>query len=143
MSTYVAPGLHVWTLDLDGGETRYVLAPSLASAIGTGILPVIQAQRGLAIDVEAPPPSITSLVPSSAAIGDPNFTLHVHGTGFRAEDVILWNGSPEPTTFVSATELTTGVNMATAEVPMAIPVAVQALTGQVSNAAPFDLQAAP
>jgi hypothetical protein len=56
--------------------------------------------------------------------------------------VILWNGSPEATTVVSDTELTTEVNMATAEVAMAIPVAVQTLSGQVSNTLTFDLQPA-
>src|SRR5678816_2221276 len=56
-------------------------------------------------------PTTTALVPSSAKLGDPSFTLHVQGTGFVPGSVILWNGSPEPTTFVSATELTTLVNM--------------------------------
>jgi len=87
-------------------------------------------------------PTATSLVPPSAKIGDPNFTLHVHGTGFVAGSVILWNGSPEPTTFVSATELTTLVNMATAQVPLAIPVAVEVISGVVTNSLTFDLQPA-
>jgi IPT/TIG domain len=89
------------------------------------------------------PPTVTSLVPPSAKLGDPSFTLHVHGTNFRADAQIVWNGSPEPTTFVSPTEVTTMVNMATASVAMAIPVAVSIGGGLVvSNAMNFDLQPA-
>lgn len=90
---------------------------------------------------ESTPPVLTSLVPPSAKIGDPSFTLHVHGSGFRPDSVILWNGSPEPTVMVSPTEVTTTVNMATATTAMAIPVAVRGpLGGQVSNSLTFDLQ---
>ena len=76
---------------------------------------------------EAPPepPVITSLDPATAAIGDPDFTLHVTGTGFGADSVIVWNGSDEPTTVVSATEVTTDVNMATATAAVALPVQVR------------------
>ena len=88
------------------------------------------------------PPVLSALVPASARLGDPSFTLHVQGTGFRAGAVILWNGLAEPTTVVSATEVTTGVNMATAEFATAIPVAVQISTGAVSNTLTFDLQPA-
>jgi hypothetical protein len=86
-------------------------------------------------------PAVASLVPASAKLGDPNFTLRVLGTKFSAQSVILWNGSPEPTTFVSATEVTTAVNMATAQVAMPIPVKVRTFTLE-SNAVSFDLQAA-
>ena len=88
--------------------------------------------------VEAP--TATSLVPPTATIGDPDFTLHVHGTGFTEGAVILWNGGREPTTFVSATEVTTGVNMATAQFPMPIPVAVELADGVImTNELTFDL----
>lgn len=79
---------------------------------------------------------LTALVPDTVALGEPDFTLSVEGTGFTPASEILWNGSPEPTTFVSETEVTTGVNMATAGVAIEIPVAVK--TGEaVSNVLPF------
>jgi hypothetical protein len=87
-------------------------------------------------------PTATALVPASAKLGDPSFTLHVQGTGFQPGSVILWNGNPEPTTYVSATELTTLVNMATAQVAMPIPVAVEVVPGLVTNSLIFDLQLA-
>lgn len=84
-------------------------------------------------------PTLATLVPASARIGDPSFTLHVHGADLTPGSVILWNGSPEPTAFVSPTELTTGVNMSTAEVPMEIPVAVEVSGVLVTNSLPFAL----
>jgi hypothetical protein len=63
----------------------------------------------------------------------------VFGANFVEGDVILWNGSPEPTTFVSDNEVTTGVNMATAEVAIPIPVSVQTPQGDVSNVLTFAL----
>jgi hypothetical protein len=86
-----------------------------------------------------PMPVVASLNPVSAFLGDPSFTLHVIGTGFDSGSMIIWNGSPEPTIFVSATELTTIVNMDTAEVAIDIPVQVQTSTGAVSNAKIFQL----
>jgi uncharacterized protein (TIGR03437 family) len=55
------------------------------------------------------PPSIGSLSPSSATAGGPAFTLNVSGTGFVTGAAILWNGTPLPTTFGSATLLSAAV----------------------------------
>lgn len=96
-------------------------------------------------ELPAPPedagsPILTSLVPDTAILGEPAFTLHVHGSGFGPDAVIQWNGAPEPTTVVSPTEVTTGVDMTTAQVSMAIPVAVQnGPTGALSNTLNFSL----
>lgn len=86
-----------------------------------------------------PPPSLSSLVPSSAALGSPSFTLHVHGTGFDPASQIIWNGSAEPTEYISDTELTTEVNMDTAQVAIDIPVAVQNGFGVQSAPLTFSL----
>jgi len=85
-------------------------------------------------------PVVSSLNPGSATIGDPSFTLHVLGTGFNSESLIVWNGSEEPTTYVSATELTTGVDMSTAVVAVNIPVAVLNSDGVMSEASTFVIQ---
>jgi hypothetical protein len=90
---------------------------------------------------EAPaPPVVTALEPSTAVLGSPSFTIHVHGTGFLADSVIVWNGSDEVTTVVSTTEVTTGVNMATAAVATTLPVAVRN-GAVVSNALAFTFTA--
>jgi hypothetical protein len=69
-------------------------------------------------------PTVTSLTPNSAEIGDPAFTLHVHGTNFDSTSKIYFNGLEEPTTLVSATEVTTGVNMPLWTAPAVVPVTV-------------------
>jgi len=79
---------------------------------------------------DAPPsgsaPMVTSLIPATVPIGAPNFTVRVLGTGFTPDSVIVWNGFDEPTTVVSPTEVTTGVNMAVWLAPATVPVAVRA-----------------
>jgi len=74
--------------------------------------------------VPSVPPVVSSLTPNSAEIGDPSFVLHVHGTGFKSDSIIVFAGQEEPTTFVSATEITTGVNMSVWVGPDALPVHV-------------------
>jgi hypothetical protein len=136
---YTTHGLYAWTIELADGSVRHVLASSLQTAI-FGVLPspVVKAERGIASEADVTP-VLTSLVPPTAVLGGPNFTLHVHGTGFGPGAVILWNGSPEPTTFVSPTELTTGVDMTTAAIAAAIPVTVRTITELESNALAFTL----
>ena len=79
------------------------------------------------------PPTLDSLQPSTAVLGSPSFTLRVLGSNFDPAAQIIWNGSAEPTTFVSPNELTTGVNMETAEVAIPIPIVVNSGFGVVSN----------
>ena len=105
--------------------------------------PSLRSEGITALVDEALAPVLTSLVPDTAALGLPSFTLRVRGTGFRDGDAILWNGGKEPTTFVSDTELTTGVNMETASVAVPIPIAVETATGAVSNVLTFTLTAEP
>ena len=140
-----APGLYTWTLTLENGSTRLVVNSSLAAALGAAMpSPVVKAERGPAFDLsgESVTPTVGSLNPASAKIGDPTFTLHVIGTGFRAGCSIVWNGGVEATTLVSPTELTTVVNMETATTPTPIPVSVRTVAGLESAAKTFDLQPA-
>ena len=80
---------------------------------------------------------MTALEPDTAVLGSPSFTLHIVGTGFTPDSVIVWNGSDEVTTYVDATVVTTGVNMETASVAIAVPVSVRNPDGVVSNALNF------
>ena len=82
-------------------------------------------------------PQVLSLNPNNAVLGSPSFTLRVLGTGFKNTDKIIFAGVEEPTTFVSANELTTGVNMAVWLGPDVLPVEVQTVEGYLSNAVPF------
>lgn len=54
-----------------------------------------------------PAPTMDSISPKVVALGGPQFTLHAYGTGFVRASKIRWNGADLPTTYESATELTT------------------------------------
>jgi IPT/TIG domain len=91
-------------------------------------------------DVTAPPagegggevavPELLSIDPEVAAIGDDDLTLTCTGEDFDDTCVITFNGGEEPTTFVSATELTTTVKPSTATVAGEFPVTVKNAHGE-------------
>jgi hypothetical protein len=94
------------------------------------------------LDGPAPPPALTALAPDTAVVGAPSFDLHVTGTGFTAQSVITFAGHDEPTTVVSDTEVTTGVDMAVWLAADAVEVTVKNADGQVSAPLPFTFTAA-
>ena len=53
-----------------------------------------------------PVPAITSLSPTSVAVGSGAQTLTINGTGFLSTSTVSYNGSSRTPTFVSSTELT-------------------------------------
>jgi len=75
---------------------------------------------------EGEAPDLESLDPDEADAGDAtDIVMHVHGTGFTEQSVIYFNGLAEPTTFVSETEVTTGVKPSLFTVPAVCPVTVR------------------
>ena len=60
--------------------------------------------------VNNPVPSISSISPPLVIALGGNFTLTVNGSGFVAGSVVQYDGSPRPTTFVSATQLTAQIS---------------------------------
>jgi len=54
--------------------------------------------------IMSPTPSLTGLSPQSVPQGAAT-TVTVNGSGFEANSVVLWNGAPRTTTFVSGTAL--------------------------------------
>jgi IPT/TIG domain len=69
-------------------------------------------------------PVLSSLDPSSAISGDPDFTLSCIGTGFTPDTTINFGGRNEPATFVSDTEVTTVVKPSLFD-PAVVPVYVR------------------
>jgi IPT/TIG domain len=55
-------------------------------------------------NVTSPAPVVTSISPQLVEAGTAA-TITVTGTGFETDSVVLWNGSPRPTTFVTSTTL--------------------------------------
>jgi hypothetical protein len=114
------------------GETYAVTTRALAETLrGIGFVSIVGWTEG-----PIAPPTITALTPATAALGAPDFTLHVAGTEFGADSVIVWNDDDAPTTVVSPTELTTEVAMATVTTAGAIPVQVRS-NGNLSEPASF------
>jgi hypothetical protein len=83
-------------------------------------------------------PTVSMLNPSTVTIGSPYFDIHVHGSNFTDTSKILFNGLEEPTTFVSSSELTTGVNMPLWTAPATVPVSVQNVNGSMSAPLMFE-----
>ena len=82
-----------------------------------------------------PVPTLSSLSPSSAALGSNGFTLTVNGGSFVSGAQVLWNGSPRTTTFVN-------VNQLTANIPASDVASGTSASVAVSNPAPGGGQSA-
>ncbi len=67
------------------------------------------ASNALPFTVIPPPPTITSLSPSSAAAAGPAFTLTINGTNYVTGAVAYWNATALTTTFVSGGQITAAV----------------------------------
>jgi hypothetical protein len=84
-------------------------------------------------------PVLTKLVPVSAAIGGPDFTLEVQGKDFVPHSVIVFNGGDEPTVFKNETKVTTIVKPSMVAVPITVPIEVK--TGDMkSNSLMFEFK---
>jgi sugar lactone lactonase YvrE len=85
---------------------------SLIATAGTASVTVTTSggtSAGATFTIKRPPPTITSLNPSTATAGGAAFTLTVNGTSFGSGAKVKWNGTALTTTYVSATELTAAV----------------------------------
>ena len=76
-----------------------------------------------------PPPSVapvlSSLAPATAVVGSIDVTVTVNGSGFYPSSVIVWNSGDEPTTFISATQVSTLVKPSTASGAFSVPITVR------------------
>lgn len=78
-------------------------------------------------DVNAQPvsPTLTSISPDTAVLGDPDVTMVCTGTDFSPDSVITFAGQPEPIEFISDTEISTVVKPSLAWGAVAVPVTVK------------------
>jgi len=94
-------------------ELRAQILPSDVAAQGTAVVTVTNPAPGggasnslnFTINPPNPVPTLTSLLPSTVAVGSPAFTLTVNGSNFVPGSVVNFNGSPRQTVFFSATLL--------------------------------------
>src|SRR4029077_7818289 len=88
-------------------------------------------------------PTISSLSPTCAAAGDPQFTLTVNGTNFISTSIVNWNGAALTTTFVSSTQLTATVSASRIANPGTASITVVSPCGGASNAVTFPIDDTP
>src|SRR5882724_7809368 len=115
----------------------YSIALGATNGNGTGTLL-------LTLTINAAP-TISSLSPTCATAGGPQFTLTVNGTNFVSTSTVKWNVTALTTTFVSSTQLTATVpalliaTAGTASVTVVNPTP----GGGTSNAQTFTIAATP
>ena len=76
----------------------------IAFAFGCGADPANRTQ-GPHVGFVLSPPSITALAPSSVPVNSAPFTMTVNGANFGTDAILIWNGVPQHTTFVSSGQL--------------------------------------
>jgi hypothetical protein len=86
-------------------------------------------------------PAIASLSPDTVALGAADFDVHVLGSGFGLDSVIVFNGHDEPTTITDDGDVSTGVDMSVWQTPATVPVQVRS-GGNLSNEKMFTFTAA-
>jgi len=68
-------------------------------------------KSGTSAPASNPLPILTSISPSSGAVGGQAFTLTASGRNFISSSTVRWNGSNLPTTFISSTQLNATVQL--------------------------------
>jgi hypothetical protein len=137
--TIIAPPPVLTTNGLsDTGLTAATTYYYVVSAAGVGGESGDSAQT-FAVTPELPAgPTITSLVPSSATVAEPGFTLIVNGTNFVSGSVVEFNGRVKTTTFVSPGQLKATISQQDISEAGSFPVIVfVSSSNQTSNAATF------
>jgi hypothetical protein len=121
-SDVAAPGTHTVTVRNKFGRTSGPLTFTVATQAG---------------------PVVTSIEPSTAAVGDAPFTLTVNGTNFVGESIITIDGVPRDTTFVSPERLTVQITAADLSSPRIVAVAVLNPGGPTSAAVNLTVNLVP
>jgi hypothetical protein len=88
------------------------LSPEEAAASGAGFVQDLMKMETNDEDgggEEIPAPTLTSLAPNTAVLDSADLTLACIGSGFTADSKIVFAGQDEPTTFDTASRVTTGV----------------------------------
>ena len=86
------------------------------------------------------PPALTTLTPNTVPVNSSPFTMTVNGNNFGADAIVFWNGTPQATRFVSATELQVLVTVQDLTVFGFVQVYVQT-AGLTSNTVTFNVSA--
>jgi CSLREA domain-containing protein len=132
------------TTFINSTELRAEIAATDIATPGTAAVIVLNGSgkqssaASFTITPAVPAPAITSLNPSAANAGGPDFTLTIIGANFSSASVAQWNGQDRPTTFVSATQLQASISAADiADHGTAAVTVLDQASKQLSGAASF------
>ncbi len=154
-ASFVASSVVTWngsaltTKVVDSAHLTATVQAQLVASPGSATVTVVNPGPGggssqpavFAITSDNPLPAVTSVAPSSAAVGSGTLTLTVSGTDFVLSSVVLWNGVALPTTFVSDSTLTATVPASDFASAASVQVTVSSPSpgGGISGAAAFDI----
>ncbi len=131
--------------------TTYVSALQLTAAVpaslltsaGTVVVTVnssLGASSGAIFAVNSAAPTISSLSPSSANMGDPEFTLTINGSNFDPSATVSWGATPLARTYVSSAQLTAVVPASLIAAPGTANVTVTTSSGGTSSVSAFTIK---
>jgi streptogramin lyase len=126
-------------------QTADVATAGAPAVIVTNPGPGGGASNSVNFAVNNPIPAITSISPTTVSANSGQFTLTVNGSGFISSSTVDWIGSPQATTFVSATKLTaiiTNAEIQSANPSVPVIVVNQAPGGGTSNTEFFNVTTA-
>lgn len=142
-SRVLIEGSTVTTVFLNSRELRATVPATFAATLGPRLVKVRngdgQESKVMPFDVVPVNARITSLFPTQAIAGGPNFSLIVRGSNFKSGATVMFDAAPLATKFISATQLQ-------AEVPASLilslglrAVTAQNADGGSSNEAIFEV----
>src|SRR5262249_13776149 len=115
---WVDQGATTYTANRDLTSGSHVITVEYYEAAGDALAQVSWQQAA------TPGPTLSSLVPNSATVGAPGFTLTVNGSNFLSGAAVQWNGAARTTTFVNSTQLTAAILTADLGTAGTVPVTV-------------------
>ncbi len=139
------------TVDLPAGSlsVNFVVNGLVASSQGVTVTAQLPPELGsapsvapLIVKVANPTPTLTSISPNAALVGGAGFYLYAYGSNFVGSSTIQWNGTAQPTTFLSRTSLRAYISASRLASPgsATVTVVTAAPGGGASNGLVFDLQ---
>ena len=129
-------GIALSTTLVNTSTLTAVVSPSLVTAAGRYDISVgLAGLAGLTtaaspFTVNNPQPSIVSLTPNTATMGQAGQPVTVNGIDFISGATVMWNGEPYTTTFISPTQL--DINITAAELASARPVPLAVINPEPS-----------
>lgn len=132
-----AGGATMWSVLQTGLPNSEVLALRLRNASRTLVAGTHGRSLWSLLLPNLPGYALTELSPTSATAGSGSLQLTATGAGFTAQSVIDFNGTPLPTTFVSATTLTATAPASALNCSGGVPVTVSDPTRGSTNTLAF------